>query len=145
MEQQDERSRHADGVVKMRQGEAAIRDLAVDPFRNGLERRQRAPGAKALDRLASEKRRRIADRPDKTEQITIVFEPPMRKSSEAQGVVDDRGEEKENPVPPVRERLTERGSRFLKRALRGHRKSSSQASSNSSSASGSQPPITSAW
>ena len=32
MEQQDERSRDADDVVKMRQGEAAIPDLAVDPF-----------------------------------------------------------------------------------------------------------------
>ena len=52
-------------------------------------------------RGASEKRRGIADAPDKTKQMAIVFEPPMRKSSEKQDVVNGGDKEKENPIAPV--------------------------------------------
>ena len=101
MEKQDERDRDTDGVVEMRESEAAICDVAIDPFGDGLKRRQRPAGAQAFDRLAAEERRGISDRPDKTKEIAIVFEPPMRKSSEKQDVVNGGGKEKENPIAPV--------------------------------------------
>src|SRR6476660_9474765 len=134
MEEEEERDGDADRVVEMGEGEAAISDAAIDPFGNRLERREGAAGAEALDGLAMKKGGRISNRADKTKQVGIVFEPPMRKGSQEEGVVDDGGEEKENPVPPVREGLAQQRSR----RIGGHRRSSSQASSSSNSASGSQ-------